>query len=157
LAYKGVEPGLAGVVLAVIPAKKDGTPAGLVLGPLVTPWKGEHLGLPPVQPPRQRFESSPLQLLARLAAASSASRYWQNLAAVNANDPLIPLQLCWLAGFLALALINAMRLFANGPAKGAQGVFDVLLAVPLYAWMTLTAFAYLILAERHLPGLAILL
>ncbi len=157
LAYKGFEKWLAAVMLALIPAKKYLFLAVLMLCALVVTWKNEHIGLAPVQSARQRFASNLFQLLANLALASSFYSYWQNLTAVNANDPLIPLQLCWLAGFLALALMNGMRLFANGPSKGAQGVFDVLLAVPLYAWMVLTAFAYLMLVEKHPPGLAILL
>lgn len=155
VAYKEFEKGLAGFLLNNLNAKKYILLLMLLGCALLVCWKNEHISLLPAESEQQRLISNLLQLLANSAIAFSFYSYWQILRSVNPNDPLIPIQVCWLTGFILLSALSLFRIGRQGHRIPLSVGFKDFLAAPLYAIMTLIGFAYLLLAENHAAGVAI--
>src|SRR5690606_1489474 len=155
IAYKEIEQGLARFLLNNLDAKKYILQLMLLGCAVLVCWKNEHISLLPAESESRRLVSNLLQLLANSAIAYSFYNYWQILRSVNPNDPLIPIQICWLTGFTLLTIVALSRIVRQDLTASLRLSVKDLLAAPLYAIMALIAFAYLVLAENHAAGVAI--
>lgn len=115
-----------------------------------------HIGLRSTTSAMDNRVSEGAQLLASLLLLGSVVSQWQidrDSGSMQTGSVLFYL---WMAGFGAMAVVSLVHLVRppKGLAPGGSP-HHALLAIPLYASMSIVAGLYFLLIEHHAPGLAI--
>ena len=123
----------------------------IMLGGFIATALNEQIGL---RAPKSRLDyrvSSAAQIVANLAMAVSGF-VWLRLD--SGGD--FGLNLLWLIGFIALAIVATYRSF-RVPETAAPGgsIFHASLTVPLYCWLALVSIVYFFVTEGYVAGPAI--